>query len=342
MRKGALTGCLILAGVAACIVGDDRSEMTTFGSAEESGTFGDGDGDGTEDGESGDVPECGDGVKEGGEQCDDGNQNPFDGCHECETSSCGDGIVDANEQCDDGNIDTQDACPDCNLAYCGDGYIQYGVEQCDDGNTDDTDDCIAPFCTMAICGDGSVWKDHEECDDGNDSDADVCPTSCTNAVCGDGFVYEGVEECDDQNMVEDDICANDCTSNGIFFKGDFVQNQAPAQQCNDWNTFRAQLQGFQFSRVAIWGSQDQTGVECEGVEADTVCQALASGGVANVFCDGRTWTVGECGGVELSASGQCQCSVGYTLRPCIGSTPWGGVNTDTCSPPSQTIEVVCQ
>jgi hypothetical protein len=64
------------------------------------------------------------------------------------------------------------------------------------------------------------------------------------------------------------------------------------------------------------------------------------------MCNGRTWTVGTCGsGIELSANTNCQCvTPGYTARPCIGqgNDNWGGVNTATCSAPSQTIEVVCQ
>jgi cysteine-rich repeat protein len=182
----------------------------------------------------------------------------------------------------------------------------------------------------------------EECDDGNEEDSDECPTSCTDAFCGDGFKWEGMEECDDANMVDDDICADDCTSNGIFYKGEFLAGQDSPQQCQDWDAWRAQLQGFEFSRVAMWGTEDQTGIECTGPQADTLCQALATGGVANENCDGRSWTVGDCTGVELSASGQCSCSVGYTIRPCIGFGFFGGVNTDSCSPPSQTIEVVCQ
>jgi cysteine-rich repeat protein len=255
---------------------------------------------------------------------------------------CGDGVVDPGEQCDDGNDDTTDACVECQLSYCGDGFVQSGVEQCDDGNDVDTDDCLPVFCTAAACGDGSLWAGHEECDDGNDEDGDDCPTTCENAYCGDGFKWADEEECDDGNDVDDDVCTGDCTSNGIFWQGDFVQGQDSPQECNTWNAWRASLQGYQFSRVAIWGSQDQTGVECVGADADTICQALASGGFANVDCGGRNWTVSDCGGVELSASGDCVCAVGHTVRPCIGFGFFGGADTDTCSPPTQTLEVVCQ
>ena len=72
---------------------------------------------------------CGDGNKEGTEQCDDGNTNPFDGCsptctnepkcgypsndiaepYQC-FSVCGDGIKMPDEACDDGNAQDGDGC----------------------------------------------------------------------------------------------------------------------------------------------------------------------------------------------------------------------------------------
>jgi fibro-slime domain-containing protein len=64
---------------------------------------------------------CGDGNKEGSEQCDDHNLVPFDGCSPtctiepvcaggvC-TATCGDGLVFPGEQCDDGNLVDGDGC----------------------------------------------------------------------------------------------------------------------------------------------------------------------------------------------------------------------------------------
>jgi cysteine-rich repeat protein len=294
---------------------------------------------------------CGDGFTQAGvEECDDGNTEEGDGCTtSCTPGICGDGVIQGGEQCDDGNDITSDECPACQLAFCGDGYMQAGVEACDDGNVNSDDACTNPFCEPASCGDGIIWTGMEECDDGNDEDGDNCPTSCTNAFCGDGFLYDGMEECDDGNEVEEDTCTNDCISNGVFFSAMFNQNQDGQAHCPAWNTFRMQLGQFNnFTYIKLWGSNNMAGVECMGAAANQICQALGTGqAMNNIACNGRTWNVGTCGsGVELSAQpGICQCTnPGYISRPCIGqgNSNWGGINTNTCGGPSQTIEVVCQ
>lgn len=54
---------------------------------------------------------CGDGVAEGAEVCDDGNDDPRDGCtNECQVATCGDGVVTTGESCDDGDDDDADSC----------------------------------------------------------------------------------------------------------------------------------------------------------------------------------------------------------------------------------------
>lgn len=78
------------------------------------------------DGDSCWQTECGNGDVERGEQCEDGNDRPFDGCFECAreptcedgmcTSACGDGERYADEACDDGNTRDGDGCSsDCSL-----------------------------------------------------------------------------------------------------------------------------------------------------------------------------------------------------------------------------------
>lgn len=168
---------------------------------------------------------CGDGKFNaiGGEQCDDGNLNPGDGCGtKCtledgwacpnpggpcvNTQSCGDGHVSGSEQCDDGNKKASDGCSDdcqvepgwscptagsrCQPARCGDG-LKVGTEQCDDNN--------------AIAGDGCSDRCAVE-------HGFFCPTvgqPCKPTVCGNGTV-EGDEGCDDNNKRPWDGCSPTC------------------------------------------------------------------------------------------------------------------------------------
>jgi len=63
-------------------------------------------------------PVCGNGVPEQGEECDDGNADPNDGCTNACTI-CGNEIVTAPESCDDGNLLVDDNCPeDCRIEQC--------------------------------------------------------------------------------------------------------------------------------------------------------------------------------------------------------------------------------
>lgn len=79
----------------------------------------------------GEGPICGNGMKESGEECDDGNMNNEDDCsNQCEiighTPSCGDGIKQTNEACDDGNKIDSDSCTNaCTTPTCGDGIAQH-------------------------------------------------------------------------------------------------------------------------------------------------------------------------------------------------------------------------
>ncbi len=54
---------------------------------------------------------CGDGIRCGAEECDDGNQTDDDGCsNTCKRPVCGNGVVNPGEECDDGNSVDNDLC----------------------------------------------------------------------------------------------------------------------------------------------------------------------------------------------------------------------------------------
>ncbi len=178
---------------------------------------------------SGPRSDCGDGVIEASENCDDSNTASGDGCSSscqvedgwtcsgepstCETL-CGDGVARGNEVCDGDDLRSL-TCAQIGLGggelICGDGCV-FDASGCD---------------FQAVCG-NSVMEYPEECDgaDLNDqtcedlgydagnlfctSDCAINSSDCVMVVeCGDG-VAEDPEDCDDQ-----DLAGETCGSLGL-------------------------------------------------------------------------------------------------------------------------------
>lgn len=133
------------------------------------------------------VARCGNGVRDPGEQCDDGNAFDTDGCTiACRLPRCGDGSVQEGEQCDDGNDLNNDACTnECKRAACGDGIVQAN-EQCDRGgnNSDYLPNACRSDCSAPRCGD-RVVDNGEECDGG-----DSCTSGCQRVKSAASLVVE--------------------------------------------------------------------------------------------------------------------------------------------------------
>lgn len=169
---------------------------------------------------------CGNGLVESanGEQCDDGNQMPGDGCSSnCQvepywncpnpcapctmTIICGDGAIGPGEECDDGNVRSLDGCSDAcqrepgwfcalpgkpceRLGTCGDGEVLL-TEPCDLGEKNGTGVGCNKDCTVQAGFRCSPW-------------------GCTKLpVCGNGQVETG-EQCDDGNALAFDGCSARC------------------------------------------------------------------------------------------------------------------------------------
>jgi len=78
---------------------------------------------------------CGNGLITSGENCDDGNTSPNDGCSSCSidigyscssnpsicTPICGDGLIKGTEICDDNDSSSNDGCS--SLCQIESGYI---------------------------------------------------------------------------------------------------------------------------------------------------------------------------------------------------------------------------
>jgi cysteine-rich repeat protein len=241
---------------------------------------------------------CGNGAKEGTEQCDDGNQANTDGClASCLSATCGDGYVNAGvEQCDDQNSNNTDGCvTGCKLAACGDGFVQNGAEQCDDANQVNTDDCLST-CKMSSCGDGFVHDGMEECDDGNLMSNDDCLPSCQVAKCGDGAVHTGSEMCDDGNEIDADACKNNCSppscGDGVVSLGieDCDGGGSATSDCNENCTIAKCGDGI---------VNEAAGEDCDGgSDCTTDCLSTSSSGDgdgAGGCCDAGGTTPGQVG-----------------------------------------------
>jgi len=93
----------------------------------------------------------------------------------CTSLDCGDGIMDSGEECDDGNDDSTDACVNCFVARCGDGVLAV-AEECDDGNNVGGDGCDR-ICVVEQCGDDKL-DGGEECEVDDEQD---CTSTCGTA-----------------------------------------------------------------------------------------------------------------------------------------------------------------
>jgi len=262
---------------------------------------------------------CGDGVIESGEQCDDGNSTPGDGCS---------GVC---------QIEPGFACPTPGKPcvstvsqVCGDGKIE-GDEACDDGNTVDGDGCSAACqvepgfscatpgkpCVMTVvakCGDGTV-NNGEQCDDGNTTAGDGCSATCQIEqgwtcptpnmpcqklqYCGDGIVQTALgETCDDGNAVPGDGCSGVCTIEPGYACTDpgmpcvkiWVCGNGhvdPGEACDDGNTV----------------SGDGCSSDCSMVEAGFTCPDVDGSGGPCVAAPPNTCGDGIVAGNTLYVAG---------------------------------------
>ncbi|MFO1518217.1 MAG: DUF4215 domain-containing protein [bacterium] len=185
---------------------------------------------------------CGNGVKEGDEECDDNS-----GC--CDLATCK--FKDEGTSCDDHNNNTEH--DQCNKQHhcvgtpkdtCGDGHVDAG-EECDD-NDGCCDQTTCKFKTEGTaCDDGSVLTIHDQCDDKGKCHGEMIEFH----YCGDGKIDAG-EDCDDGNTKAGDGCDTSCkVETGWSCAGEPSHCIPPAviafcgdgkvqgtEQCDDGNT----------------------------------------------------------------------------------------------------------
>ncbi|MBN1772853.1 MAG: hypothetical protein JXB32_16400 [Deltaproteobacteria bacterium] len=307
------------------------------------------------DADDGEASLCGNGVRDPGEECDDGAANSDTAPDACRTACirahCGDGVVDSRETCDDGNDIDDDACRnDCALATCGDGARDPG-EACDDGNTSNTDDCLNT-CAAASCGDGFVREGVEECDS---PDPLPCTTSCGSTgarACIACELADGCEPPDEVcNGLDDDCdgtpdngfpciagreaaCTTRCGSTGVGICTDACRPAdagscaPPGESCNaaddDCDTLI---------------DEDFRCVRGEPVPCETSCGTTGTGACSDACLppdgDGCTPPPELCDGVDQDCDTlideDLECRIGTTEACTVGTCAGTRTCLDTCT-----------
>lgn len=134
----------------------------------------------------------------------------------CVGDDCGNGVVDPGETCDDENTQSGDGCrADCLKAeVCGDGALDLG-EGCDEGtaNADTLDALCRTDCTLPHCGDGVVVSTAgEACEPGVALDVDCTRFGyyvADGLTCGSLCQFDTTgcaEKCGDDELNGDEIC----------------------------------------------------------------------------------------------------------------------------------------
>ena len=265
------------------------------------------------------VPECGNGIRDEGEECDNGLENSDEPgilgitCRtNCTLAFCGDNITDSGELCDDGNNADGDYCrSDCQgiTGYCGDGIEQWN-EQCDRRNN--------PYCSedcqtkLGECGDG-IKQSFEVCDKatpdvGNhEGIGTYCSEDCKKRehTCGDGTYQPDMEVCDDgANNGKYGYCNANCTDYAPY--------------CGDGILHRSNCNGYGENCIVIEGASEvcDDGNNNDGDYCSADCKtSFGSCGDGTIqegleTCDKAKSGVGEGQGIGIYCSDDCQTKFG--------------------------------
>ena len=136
----------------------------------------------------------------------------------------------------------------------------------------------------------------------------------------------------------------------LSWSDNFTRNVKPTQsQENTYKAFWDNASNYQWDNITI-GNSDNTTTCDNSTIVNSIVDNIdnTSYNFKGLYCNGLYWTFGKCGwGNEISAfdrsRSDCAClkttDVGFTIRPLIGNTNWGGVGR-SCGSDSQTLKVI--
>lgn len=242
---------------------------------------------------------CGDDIREGLEQCDDGNNSAGDGCNpDCRLESvCGNDVTEPGEECDDGNTLPGDGCSEaCQLETdCGNGFPDPG-EECDDGNRVPGDGCDDVCRRETVCGDSNI-EPGEECDDGNTMPGDGCDSECqVESVAEAEPNDDGVRGNNGLGIAGDDFAA--AAANGPFSSDAIVE--ASLSPAGDEDVFAITNAGAFASSVRfdVYNAAVGLGEVC-GTTIDTGLNIRDAAGGLLGSNDNRAGSTDRCSGLDF-------------------------------------------
>jgi cysteine-rich repeat protein len=319
----AFTGVVWLASAPTIGCGGSGTELPPEDTPTDAGV------DASLDGPNDDNPICGNGFKEGIEQCDDGNDVGGDGCERDCTLSCKPG-PEGDKKCNDDNpCNGKETCGPQNKCLPGTALAEGG--ECGTGKS-----CKGGLCVDATCGDGIV-NGSEECDDANTTSGDGCDGCKFSCVSTDA-----ARNCASSNPCVDNGTCDDakhtCTAGGnkadgascgagLLCKGGMCVGAkcgdgvlSTGEQC-DFGAANGAGTGCELDcKFSCSGTSCDDGNACNGAEtcADVTvggatgkrCAAgtpLAEGATCGTdkTCKGGACVAGSCGDGIVSGTEQC-------------------------------------